>query len=123
MTSKDHVMKGGRFEMPASLETVIAIVYIIILLTGLLLNLKQKFMAGFTFFLLLLFGRLINMYFARYAQRMLDGEIPTPENVHIDQLIDRSEEHTSELQSRGHLVCRLLLEKKNKKKSTIRRCT
>src|SRR5690625_4391282 len=28
--------------------------------------------------------------------------------------IYRSEEHTSELQSRGHLVCRLLLEKKNK---------
>src|SRR5690625_1302401 len=26
--------------------------------------------------------------------------------------LDRSEEHTSELQSRGHLVCRLLLEKK-----------
>src|SRR5690625_5945499 len=30
---------------------------------------------------------------------------------HRDRL--RSEEHTSELQSRGHLVCRLLLEKKN----------
>src|SRR3989442_5612056 len=31
----------------------------------------------------------------------------------VDQLIDfRSEEHTSELQSRPHLVCRLLLEKK-----------
>src|SRR5439155_16761685 len=29
----------------------------------------------------------------------------------------RSEEHTSELQSRGHLVCRLLLEKKNKQAS------
>src|SRR5690625_6631555 len=28
----------------------------------------------------------------------------------------RSEEHTSELQSRGHLVCRLLLEKKKLKK-------
>src|SRR6266508_2402255 len=28
---------------------------------------------------------------------------------------ERSEEHTSELQSRGHLVCRLLLEKKKKK--------
>src|SRR5439155_27232652 len=28
---------------------------------------------------------------------------------------NRSEEHTSELQSRGHLVCRLLLEKKKKK--------
>src|SRR5690625_6082234 len=27
--------------------------------------------------------------------------------------VPRSEEHTSELQSRGHLVCRLLLEKKN----------
>src|SRR5207253_10735933 len=31
----------------------------------------------------------------------------------------RSEEHTSELQSRGHLVCRLLLEKKKKKKKKI----
>src|SRR2546422_1146962 len=29
---------------------------------------------------------------------------------------DRSEEHTSELQSRLHLVCRLLLEKKKKAK-------
>src|SRR5690625_6416741 len=32
--------------------------------------------------------------------------------------IDRSEEHTSELQSRGHLVCRLLLEKKKKQSDT-----
>src|SRR5439155_22503213 len=30
----------------------------------------------------------------------------------------RSEEHTSELQSRGHLVCRLLLEKKNRSQPT-----
>src|SRR5690554_7230946 len=30
--------------------------------------------------------------------------------------VPRSEEHTSELQSRPHLVCRLLLEKKKKKK-------
>src|SRR5437870_6710752 len=30
----------------------------------------------------------------------------------------RSEEHTSELQSRGHLVCRLLLEKKKKQTNT-----
>src|SRR5439155_4266813 len=28
------------------------------------------------------------------------------------EVVNRSEEHTSELQSRGHLVCRLLLEKK-----------
>src|SRR5437870_9044431 len=35
--------------------------------------------------------------------------------------IERSEEHTSELQSRGHLVCRLLLEKKKKNNiSTIK---
>src|SRR3712207_7824324 len=33
--------------------------------------------------------------------------------------VSRSEEHTSELQSRQYLVCRLLLEKK-KKKATIR---
>src|SRR2546422_7939971 len=39
---------------------------------------------------------------------------------HIEQLplvegqLERSEEHTSELQSRLHLVCRLLLEKKKK---------
>src|ERR1035438_10841090 len=32
----------------------------------------------------------------------------------------RSEEHTSELQSLRHLVCRLLLEKKKKKKDTER---
>src|SRR2546422_6204151 len=32
----------------------------------------------------------------------------------------RSEEHTSELQSRLHLVCRLLLEKKKKKKLNLR---
>src|SRR5690606_40552490 len=31
--------------------------------------------------------------------------------------VERSEEHTSELQSRENLVCRLLLEKKNKKEN------
>src|SRR2546430_14397956 len=34
-----------------------------------------------------------------------------------DLLLRRSEEHTSELQSQSNLVCRLLLEKKKKKKS------
>src|SRR5690625_586760 len=38
------------------------------------------------------------------------------EEIDDKELIERSEEHTSELQSRGHLVCRLLLEKKKKKK-------
>src|SRR5258707_8491012 len=32
---------------------------------------------------------------------------------------NRSEEHTSELQSRQYLVCRLLLEKKKKKRNTL----
>src|SRR5437660_4411720 len=34
----------------------------------------------------------------------------------------RSEEHTSELQSRGHLVCRLLLEKKKVTRPRLPRC-
>src|SRR3989442_3619128 len=36
----------------------------------------------------------------------------------LNILRNRSEEHTSELQSRPHLVCRLLLEKKKKKRRT-----
>src|SRR5690625_7083258 len=36
-----------------------------------------------------------------------------PQYLGIDVSPTRSEEHTSELQSRGHLVCRLLPEKKN----------
>src|SRR5690625_6336254 len=40
------------------------------------------------------------------------------------QIAARSEEHTSELQSRGHLVCRLLLEKKKRtKRKTVARPT
>src|SRR6266498_1844113 len=37
----------------------------------------------------------------------------------IASVCSRSEEHTSELQSRPHLVCRLLLEKKKKKQKKI----
>src|SRR2546421_8136679 len=39
--------------------------------------------------------------------------------VLLDGVEDRSEEHTSELQSRSDLVCRLLLEKKKKKSDNI----
>src|SRR5438309_9446975 len=35
----------------------------------------------------------------------------------------RSEEHTSELQSQFHLVCRLLLEKKKNKEKTLHNCS
>src|SRR5207253_6888861 len=41
------------------------------------------------------------------------GDLPD-DVIDEEQDDDRSEEHTSELQSRGHLVCRLLLEKKKK---------
>src|SRR2546422_6980629 len=41
----------------------------------------------------------------------------TPEEREVINKHSRSEEHTSELQSRLHLVCRLLLEKKKKKKN------
>src|SRR5687768_18353987 len=41
-----------------------------------------------------------------------DDEKPQSKVPHVQE---RSEEHTSELQSRLHLVCRLLLEKKKKK--------
>src|SRR5438270_12606273 len=37
----------------------------------------------------------------------------------VDKLDGRSEEHTSELQSQSNLVCRLLLEKKKKKKNIL----
>src|SRR5215510_92485 len=46
------------------------------------------------------------------------GGLARPDSASRDPLGTRSEEHTSELQSRGHLVCRLLLEKKKKKEKS-----
>src|SRR5436305_2267595 len=43
-----------------------------------------------------------------------EGRQPPPPDRGRASLVRRSEEHTSELQSRPHLVCRLLLEKKKK---------
>src|SRR5690625_5515055 len=53
------------------------------------------------------------LFVAMPSKRTPDGEfrdIAHPINSNMRG--KRSEEHTSELQSRGHLVCRLLLEKK-----------
>src|SRR5690625_5640819 len=47
----------------------------------------------------------------------IEAPPPDPHMDSLDRL--RSEEHTSELQSRGHLVCRLLLEKKKKTHDNI----
>src|SRR5690625_3013457 len=51
------------------------------------------------------------------AVKHAGDRIPVIAGVGGNSTSERSEEHTSELQSRGHLVCRLLLEKKkyNKK--------
>src|SRR2546427_9611666 len=46
------------------------------------------------------------------AEASVERSLQEPEPYRID----RSEEHTSELQSQSNLVCRLLLEKKKKKK-------
>src|SRR3989442_9501405 len=52
-----------------------------------------------------------------YSERTgVAGPRPQPDcaYLHTERRKRRSEEHTSELQSRPHLVCRLLLEKKKK---------
>src|SRR5438874_10583571 len=50
------------------------------------------------------------------CHRLRDSFLPIDEFVSAaDGLVPRSEEHTSELQSRRDLVCRLLLEKKKKR--------
>src|SRR5215813_15139801 len=56
---------------------------------------------------------------------LVRGQFPQRDAIHNvrgSHRFVRSEEHTSELQSRPHLVCRLLLEKKKKKKKNIYKC-
>src|SRR2546422_8118941 len=64
-------------------------------------------------YLLMGFGLGASGAFAQVAAR-LEGAV-APGRAHANPYLVRSEEHTSELQSRLHLVCRLLLEKKKKK--------
>src|SRR3989442_2901761 len=45
--------------------------------------------------------------------------VPAPGQLPLPRQVLRSEEHTSELQSRPHLVCRLLLEKKKKTREPL----
>src|SRR3712207_7904205 len=63
--------------------------------------------------------------FRHYYDQLAAGESGMVPEDSIDPVTDvpaaeRSEEHTSELQSRQYLVCRLLLEKKKKKKICTR---
>src|SRR3989442_3442942 len=55
-------------------------------------------------------GRVLNQL-SRFWFDFLHDAVP---NHFLTVKVERSEEHTSELQSRPHLVCRLLLEKKTK---------
>src|SRR5690606_40474999 len=52
----------------------------------------------------------------RHSEYVADSRCDPAENLAIEVADKRSEEHTSELQSRENLVCRLLLEKKKKLK-------
>src|SRR5437870_7300101 len=62
-------------------------------------------------------GRSVDRHADLGPRRHADREYPDAVALTPDcGRADRSEEHTSELQSRGHLVCRLLLEKKKKEK-------
>src|SRR3712207_8562266 len=56
--------------------------------------------------------------FPRAARRPLGRRRPGGRRLAV-RLVRRSEEHTSELQSRQYLVCRLLLEKKKEKEELI----
>src|SRR2546422_1899755 len=49
-----------------------------------------------------------------HHRRVVQSSIEARSSAFDPKRIDRSEEHTSELQSRLHIVCRLLLEKKKK---------
>src|SRR5690625_6522618 len=62
-----------------------------------------------------IFGKVSGIILGKHEQYDDLGTGKQPLDLLMEQLdgLDiRSEEHTSELQSRGHLVCRLLLEKK-----------
>src|SRR5438552_18018020 len=63
-----------------------------------------------------IFGDTVNVA-SRLADQAVRGQILTSQETAalLGGFIRRSEEHTSELQSPDHLVCRLLLEKKKKK--------
>src|SRR5260370_24945357 len=51
------------------------------------------------------------------------ADLAKPNDEEVLNLLSRSEEHTSELQSHLNLVCRLLLEKKKKKTRTTNKLT
>src|SRR5207249_8014738 len=64
------------------------------------------------------YGRIYNFFCFNDGYHAEHHADPAIHWAKLPHRIERSEEHTSELQSRFDLVCRLLLEKKKKKKIT-----
>src|SRR5690625_6869148 len=84
------------------------------------LNLIVNIIRSFPFLLLVIFMIPITRFIIGTAIGTVAATLPMVviAIAHYSRLVEqslRSEEHTSELQSRGHLVCRLLLEKKKKR--------
>src|SRR5690554_1054487 len=96
LTSRNHV------------HSVMFLILVFISAAGILLFLGAEFIA--LIFIIIYVGAIAVLFL--FIVMMLDIKINRTQN-NILQYV-RSEEHTSELQSRPHLVCRLLLEKKKK---------
>src|SRR5690625_5403413 len=82
---------------------------------GLLFYFSTHMKRAFIIFWSILLAILVISLVASYILKNQDGFMTFSISIPIYffcTVYGRSEEHTSELQSRGHLVCRLLLEKK-----------
>src|SRR5690625_5905677 len=81
-------------------------------------NLLHKLCIAFHLSLIPGFRLLLDLSFKNKGrssfQKLFLLQLPSDKKIVAKTNKVRSEEHTSELQSRGHLVCRLLLEKKKK---------
>src|SRR3712207_8871354 len=62
-------------------------------------------------------SRTVDAYAVADSELVLEGYLHPRDKRYETAEAERSEEHTSELQSRQYLVCRLLLEKKKKSTS------
>src|SRR5690606_40903327 len=61
---------------------------------------------------LLIYGPVLEIPYKTFTEKTVTDKITKSVYTETIEKIERSEEHTSELQSRENLVCRLLLEKK-----------
>src|SRR5438270_5362841 len=74
--------------------------------------------------MIITFRRATEYTLAAFRRALMETEpfdiLPDPDDPYVETMVpgvaERSEEHTSELQSQSNLVCRLLLEKKKTKK-------